>query len=163
VNTATVAEMVKGNVEPIAERDAVLAWCEKNQGKVLRSNGIPEGFVIRREYGMTHLEPSNRQRSGAGFLLCHSDKGVLVPTPDELRARNACYYAARDERNAYRAAFLADLERVSFMQGAVDRVAFAVAEYRRAVAALQVVAGYPNPDHYALEELAGVIKEERQR
>ena len=109
----SLAELVRGQIEDEDGPAAVLAWAKEYQGKPLRANQVPEGFRVRRQYGMTHLE--NREQwanqewhpLALSILIEWREKHVTVPTPDELADRNTCYYEARQERNLARRAFLA--------------------------------------------------------
>ena len=165
---ATISEIISfvtQRIEDETERERVLAWAEANQGKAVRSNNLPKGFIVNRQYGMTHLETPDYSPShghnGSSYHIAYTEKGATVPTPDKLKELSAAYFRGADERNAYRREFLADPKRFQATAAAVVRTRRAVAEYRAALVELEQVTEYPCPERYALADLAGVIQEKR--
>jgi len=156
-----LVELIKNRMEDEVEPARIMAWAEANQGKVLRSNNVPKGFKVKRQYNMTHLEPEDRQFLRVGYLLAHRETGVTVPTPERLRKLSFSYYQGAEERNAYRRLLLADDTALLAQAAAVTRASRAVQEYRAAFASLGEICGFQNPEEYRLKRIAGKIEEKR--
>ena len=83
-------------------------WAEKNAGKLLRSNNIPENSRIVKHYGWTSLVFESMIRVvdnavyGYDFMLQRKEVDVHVPTVGELRDNNGGYYKGAEDRNALR-------------------------------------------------------------
>ena len=113
------ADVVRGMMERSSERASitaeiiaeVLAWAEKYQGRKLTARNKPDGWHIRKEYGMTHLESDAYGRAryrddaqdapGANLsaLIAYQETFVDVPTPAELAdALGVSAHNAREQR-----------------------------------------------------------------
>jgi len=152
--------LIEAEIEDEETPATVSQWALDNAGKQLRSNNVPDGFKIRRQYGMTHLEPDG---GGYGYLIAHSESGVDVPDVETLRELSPAYYGGLEKRNAYRRALLADPERLQREAKAISQVQRTVKAYRESVKAMQALTDYPHPARHQCDKWAGVIDEQRQQ
>lgn len=179
MKTHELVDIIGGQIEDENTPAMMLSWTAAREGKPIRSNNIPAGFQLRREFGMTHVEtPDYRAtggRKGVSYQLAYTDTGAVWPAPSTgeelpgktrgLRELNPCYYRGREERNGLRRALLSDSLELEKVSAAVTAVRRAVESYRKAVMALEEVTAYgekASPDRYLLQDLAGIIKEERK-
>lgn len=150
--------------------DAFTTWADANAGKLLTERNKPEGWRIRKEYGMTHLEHDDywRARFGHGpdtapgaelyLLIAHAETHVVIPgrysAPGSGRDREdtmrAEHLRAENER---RAALLADSKQIARIVRALNSVSKALAEVADA---LPNGPGTPVPDRYRIIEAAGL-------
>jgi len=117
----------------------VAEWAGSNKGRALRKDNIPDGYVIKKCFGMTHLETLDYLRTGGrtgySFLLDYSETHVQVPGVEKLRELNTCYYVGREERNKERRALLDDPKRL-------QHEADVIKQYQDATAAFQETFAY---------------------
>lgn len=132
----------------------VLAWVEKNQGKKLRTNNVPEGTSISHSYGSTRLVTEDYYRHQGNKGFCFSVSGevthVVVPTPEEWQSKNIRYYRAAEERNSKRREVLdssENLERVTHLLNSVADASNTL------IGLVQELNG--EPDTHTLKELIG--------
>lgn len=109
----------KDEAEELLICATLLRWCETWQGRRLTTRNCPEGYRIRKQYGMTHLEheaygraryqQGNQHDPGATIapLFAHSETNVVVLTPDELSRELGVEY--RERKQAWRDATLRDV------------------------------------------------------
>ena len=80
---------------------------------------VDETCIIRRQYGMTHIEwgkyghyAENDLPSNGSLLVAHSEKNVVIDV-DWIIQNNAAYFEARVERNNQRKAVLENAQAIS--------------------------------------------------
>lgn len=169
IDPGTVRDIVdqayKDEAEELLLCAQLLRWCEAWQGKRLTVRNCPEGYRIRKQYGMTHLEheayggaryqQGNQHEPGATIapLLAHSETNVVIPTPDELSRELGV--ERRERRQAARDAILCD-ERLITVANAVNAVTDALAAARAALP-------WDFPDRHAILAAAGLDAHWRAR
>jgi len=136
-NVRSILEQAyKDEAEELLICATLLRWCEAWQGRRITTRNCPEGYRIRKEYGMTHLEheaygraryqQGSQHEPGATIapLFAHSETNVVVLTPDELSRELGVEY--RERRQAARDAILRD-ERPITVANAVNAITDALA------------------------------------
>lgn len=155
-----IQHLVESSVEDVRVPEAVAAYADARVGKQVTKTdaarlaaqlGVDAVTIdISRAHGMTSVtwsseEPKRRQT----IVVASSDVGVTWPSSAELRSRNPAYYAARDERNAARAALSAEqrqLDRLPEINPSkVEQAAALVLQLREARAALDALLDYGQP------------------
>ncbi len=161
-----LTKLINSRLEDEETPARVMAWAEANQGKPIRSNNVPDGFRVVRQYGMTDLQTLDYARShghkGAAYLVAHRETGATVPTPATLRDLACPHYRGIEERNAWRRKMLANPAELETIAKAISRTQRAVNKYRKAQEALEALTDHPRPDWIILRDAAGVIKEARK-
>jgi len=151
MNVQELEKMIRDNIEDEETPARVLAWARENDGKGLRRNNIPEGFFIRKQYGMTNLQQpcymNTGGREGGSYLLAHSETGVTISV-EYLLDHNPAYFAARQKRNAQRAEMLADPETLARVARLVTEAADTRAAFLAGIDSLNF------PDFCQIEPLA---------
>ncbi len=157
----TLVHILKDNMEDLGESNRIAEWADQNVGKRLTTKTAPEGYTIREQYRSTYLDnaayTAARYRDAdpsAGpqfsFIVAHQDTNVLIPSSQEFRETNACYFSAAQKRNEQRLALLAD-------SAHLRALASALVACRQALAAVsQATNSFDNPDHYRMIEAAGL-------
>ena len=112
MTTSELKTLLREGMEDTTMAQRVRAWATQREGQAIAKNRIPEGFWVRREHGMTHLETPNytssRGARGYSFLVAYKETGALVPSPEKLERLNTCYFSGANKRNALRADLLND-------------------------------------------------------
>lgn len=157
-----IKQLLESRMEPVEVRDMVAAWCEKNAGKRLQKNRLPEGFHIHQIANMTQIR-DNEYRDTAGergynFLLAYAVVNVEVPTVERLKEYNMCYFAGIDQRNAARRAWLADPGKLNCLQARINFVIETREQLKQHEADLKADGwlDWQFPDLYEVERLAGM-------
>lgn len=159
---ALLREKQEEDVALIGALGELSQWLEAHAGKLLgdKESNSPRkiGWVVRREYGMTHLETEayyfGRFRSPeppgprATLLVAHKEHNVAVPAPQELSDLNVQIDHAR-ARIARRIALLADT-------AALRRIVAPLNSLNRALAAAGEALPWDIPDRYAIIDAAGL-------
>ena len=140
----------------------IRAMCEKHQGKVLTKRHVPDGFHIRRQYEMTHIENDGCWQKDTplhSFIVGWRETNVIIPDPETMRENNTHAFKGREERNAARREMLADDDHRRTLLIAINKVRSAVQSYRDAIERLEIL----SPPHYTdsceIGRLAGRIQE----
>lgn len=161
-------QMLLSTMEDEKEPQRILEWCKKNSGKRLTERNKLEGYYIRKQYGMTHIENKlyrdNRYGDGAmpsdahSFLVAHAETNVLVPSPEDFQELNSHEYRGVQERNEKRRAMLNNGAKFCEALSAIAHVEAAVKRYREAMQVFDSIFAY-HPDRHTLEKIIGVINE----
>jgi len=159
------ADDIRGILESESERARIeatmiaelIAWAEKNAGKMLTKRNEPAGWHIRKEYGMTHLETDQYQSaryrqddqtapgSYLSALVCHSETFAEVPTVEQLRQTLAV-----ESREAHQAA-----RAEAITSARPETIARLVNALSDTLAEINNVMPYDFPGKTAIERAAG--------
>lgn len=154
-------DMIQAKMEDTATPDAILAYLKTREGKPITKRDVDKlkeslgdsTIYLSTRYGMTHLEWGNYHasggRKGGSLLLAYQDKNVRIDS-SFVEAMNACYYAAARERNAQRAAVLANPELIA-------RLATAMREHDESVRTIGELTGWDKPFHVARFEIRDML------
>jgi hypothetical protein len=161
----TIRATIENGVEDIAAAEAVAAWADAHAGKLLTVRNAPEGWTIRKEYGMCQLETAayadarwDRKPPTPGprisLLLAHQETGVEIPTAAVLREKNTAYFSAAVDRNESRRAVLESGAEIKRLARAVPRFMAALEELRDALGE----GTYPDlfADRYEIRKAVGI-------
>jgi len=142
----------------------IAEWADAHEGKLLTERNKPEGWMIRRQYGMTELETdayarsrwTNSEQPGprATVLLAHQETNVRIPSSAYLAECSPAFFTAAVERNDARRALLEDPARLRAIARALNRTRDALA----LIAELLPTGSGPDsvPDRYDIIRAAGL-------
>jgi hypothetical protein len=155
LTAADVRKVVEGEVESDTP-DAVLAVFQAHDGKpftrrlLAKLPGGESEWHIHQIAGMTSVQNKAYGREGAkdgiSLLIAYALKNITVDAKF-LVERNAAYFAARVERNAWRAEMLApkNAHKVVAMADVLNEVNAAKEKLRAAIALLETYTAHDGP------------------
>ena len=138
--------------------DSLSVWAADNAGKMLTKRNTPEGWIVRREYGMTHLETEayyyGRFRTPepkgprASLLVAHQEANVYLPAAGDW-GDLTMWRTRAAEAIERREALLADPAQLRAIVRALNAA-------RAALAGIAEVLPWDVPDRHAMIEAAGL-------
>jgi len=172
-NAATVAEIIRKNIEPDTAED-VLAALQKLEGQVITTrllDKLPGGRVewrIHRQLGETTIRNRaylREKAEGVSLTLARSDASGTVVDASFVEKANPSYFKDRRERNALRAKALADaalLGRVAILFSEIETINMQLDAAKQQFA-VYVTPGEPlSPDRVELERACGLREKEKK-
>lgn len=159
--------------------DKVIEALRPHNGKLVGKNlikylpEVPDGWRIRRDYGMTHLESweytrsqgSSPKKHSLSLLLAHSESNVYIDV-DDIEKRNPAYFSARRERNHARMEAMNTKETLDGVAQAMSDAAYALEYFQRTIEALNKWTEYGAPvsaDKYDIERAVGLRDSKGER
>lgn len=139
--------------KPVTKRDADALMGQKpiRHVRIARRLGWTEieWCSYHKPEGYEHEVPD--WHNAKTMIIAWTERNAVWPTEAELRAKHACYFSAKDERNAERDALLKP--RKSGENDPIARAARAIAKIREARAELAAVSDYPSQLHYIVRDM----------
>lgn len=123
VTSEEIRALIESQIEPEEPQTTIVEYLGTQSGKRLTERHLQklreltgdDSLWLRKQYGMTHINwgEGGDTPQGGSLLVGWQEKGIVIPSKEDLIERNSCYFAGAQIRNARRKKVLRDHSQIA--------------------------------------------------